>query len=32
MEAIKRNKDAVKIINKPGLVKGALKGVSAWAK
>ena len=32
MEAIKRNKDATKIINKPGLVKGALKGVSAWAK
>ena len=32
MEAIKRNKDAVKIINKPGLVKGALRGVSGWAK
>ena len=32
LEAIKRNKDATKIINKPGLVKGALKGVSAWAK
>jgi len=32
MEAIKRNKDAVKIINKPGLIKGALKGISAWAK
>jgi len=32
MEAIKRNNDAVKIINKPGLIKGALRGVSAWAK
>ena len=32
MEAIKKNKDAVKIINKPGLIKNALKGVSAWAK
>jgi hypothetical protein len=32
MEAVKRNKDAVKIINKPGLVKGALRGVSGWAK
>jgi len=32
LEAIKRNKDATKIINKPGLVKGALKGLSGWAK
>ena len=32
LEAIKRNKDAAKIINKPGLVKGALKGLSGWAK
>ena len=32
LEAIKRNKDAAFIINKPGLVKGALKGLSTWAK
>jgi len=32
IEAIKRNKDAAFIINKPGLVKGALKGLSTWAK
>ena len=32
LEAIKRNKDATKIINKPGLVKGALRGLSGWAK
>ncbi len=32
LNAIKRNKDAAFIINKPGLVKGALRGLSGWIK
>ena len=32
LKAVKEHKLASKILNKPGLVKGALKGVSGWAK
>jgi hypothetical protein len=32
LKVVKENELATKVLNKPGLVKGALKGVSAWAK